>query len=200
VDSLHLAAALLGLVAAVGLNPFAVLLVFSLATRTGLVADLVPGADLGPFAETWFLVVAGVLFLVTAFSDKIPGLDHLQDVAMTVVKPIAAAFLALTMSEWIQVDAIPHAVVLAVAVVGGASVALGVHGTKATFRAASTTTTGGLGNPVVSVAEDALALGGTWAILAHPMLAIAVALLVLGGLVASIVRWRRRRAGSDLAS
>jgi hypothetical protein len=44
-------------------------------------------------------------------------------------------------------------------ILGGAN-ALAIHGMSATARAASTATTGGLANPIVSVVEDGIAIGG----------------------------------------
>lgn len=66
-----------------------------------------------------------------------------------------------------------------------------VHVTKASFRPFVTATTGGLGNPVVSIIEDLLALVGTILAIFAPLL-VAVFLIVL--IVVAILFWRRLRA------
>ncbi len=63
-----------------------------------------------------------------------------------------------------------------------------VHVTKAGFRPLVTATTGGLGNPVVSVIEDLLALVGTLLAIFAPLL---VALFLTALIVGAIIFWRR---------
>jgi hypothetical protein len=98
------------------------------------------------------LIVVGVLYLIEFAADKVPTVDHLWDVIHTLIRPAAGALVA-----WAAVsDKIPHgAVILASIIAGGA--ALGSHLTKATVRGASTLSTGGLGNPVLSLLEDVFA-------------------------------------------
>jgi hypothetical protein len=146
--SLLLTSAGLGLGA--GINAYATLLVFGLVARwqPGLFHD-----DLARFfATTPVLIVVGVLYLVEFAADKVPTVDHVWDVIHTLIRPVAGALVA-----WAAVsDRIPHgAVILASIIAGGA--ALGSHATKATVRAVSTLTTGGLGNPVLSFLEDGFA-------------------------------------------
>jgi hypothetical protein len=82
----------LGLAAGAGLNAYAVLLVY------GAVSRFFPEAFPGPIAQflasTPALLVAGVLFLLEFFADKIPGLDHLWHVLHSVVRPLVGALLA----------------------------------------------------------------------------------------------------------
>jgi hypothetical protein len=139
-----------GLGLGAGINAYATLLVF------GLVARWQPAIfhdDLARFfATTPVLIVVGILYLVEFVADKVPTVDHVWDVIHTLIRPAAGALVA-----WAAVsDRIPHgAVILAAVIAGGA--ALGSHATKATVRGASTLTTGGLGNPVLSLLEDAFA-------------------------------------------
>jgi hypothetical protein len=86
----------------------------------------------------------------------------------------------------------PGAAALAGLIVG-APVALGVHSAQATTRVASTATTGGLANPVLSVVEDVAAFGNAILALAAPVLA-PVVLLAAGVLVWMVLRGRRRSA------
>ena len=58
-------------------------------------------------------------------------------------------------------------------VVIGGGAAFSVHGAKSLVRAASTATTGGIANPIISIVEDFF----TWSMV---ILAIVVPLLVIG--------------------
>jgi hypothetical protein len=69
-------------------------------------------------------------------------------------------------------------------IAAGAPLALGVHATKAGTRAASTATTMGTGNPVVSVVEDVFAV----AILVFTVIAPFVAVALIALLVVLVVR------------
>jgi hypothetical protein len=71
-----------------------------------------------------------------------------------------------------------------------------VHVAKGTTRAASTVLTGGLGNPVLSILDDVLAVGGIiLAILAPIIAALIVIFLVIAGLR---LLAKRRRAPTEV--
>lgn len=93
-------------------------------------------------------VLAGAEFVV----DKVPVIDHASDLVHTVIRPLAGATVMAGVSNPLS-NWNPWA-----AAITGAALALAVHGTKATTRAASTATTVGLANPVVSFIEDILAV------------------------------------------
>src|SRR5882757_3586799 len=143
-----LTAAGLGLGA--GINAYATLLVFGFAARWW--PDIFHDDLARFFATTPVLIVVAVLYLVEFVADKVPTVDHIWDVIHTIIRPIAGALVA-----WAAVsDRIPHgAVILASVIAGGA--ALGSHATKAALRGASTLTTAGLGNPILSLLEDLFA-------------------------------------------
>lgn len=132
------------------------------------------------------LIAAAILDVL---GDKIPFVDHGLQALHTISKPLAGAIVAGTV---VQPENDPSLIVLGV--LGGAN-ALAVHGLSATARAASTATTGGLGNPVVSVLEDLLAIGAIAAAWFMPVLTAAVILvLTVAGLLA--VRTLLRYIGS----
>lgn len=139
-----------GLGLGAGINAYATLLVF------GLVARWQPAIfhdELARFfASTPVLIVVAVLYLLEFVADKVPTVDHVWDLVHTLIRPAAGALVA-----WAAVsDKIPHgAVILASVIAGGA--ALGAHVTKATVRGASTLSTAGLGNPLLSLVEDVFA-------------------------------------------
>lgn len=74
------------------------------------------------------------------------------------------------------------------AVAGGGTAGLVRAGT-ALVRGATNTMTAGLGTPVVSTGENTAAIGLSVLTLVAPLLALAVVLLVVGGIGAAV--WRR---------
>jgi hypothetical protein len=175
-----------GLGLGAGINAYATLLVF------GLVARWQPAIFHGElarfFATTPVLIILAVLYLVEFVADKFPTVDHVWDVIHTIIRPIAGALVA-----WAAVsDRIPHgAVILAVVIAGGA--ALGSHATKATVRGASTLTTGGLGNPVLSLLEDIFAFVNAVIAIFFPWLVILTMIVFSTFFIVLYQRVRRSR-------
>src|SRR5688500_569792 len=136
----------------------------------------------------WTATDAGFLLLLIAtfvevLADKIPVVDHVLDSAATFVKPFAGVILPVALLY----DASPMgAWVLGIA--AGAPLALGVHATKAGTRATSSATTLGMGNPIVSVIEDILAV----VILVLTVLAPVIALFLVALFLLLVVRALRR--------
>lgn len=117
----------------------------------------------------WVLVGVAALELV---SDKIPFVDHALHVLQIAVKPAAAAIIV---GGTVHPQSQEMLVFLMIV---GALNALGIHAGVMSVRAASTATTGGLGNPFVSVAEDGIALGGGILAFVVPIAVAIVALLL----------------------
>src|SRR3954447_11763011 len=173
-----------GLGLGAGINAYATLLVFGLLARwwPAMFQD-----DMARFfATTPVLIVVGVLYLIEFLADKVPTVDHIWDIIHTLIRPVAGALVA-----WAAVsDKIPHgAVILAAVIAGGA--ALGSHATKATVRGASTLTTAGLGNPVLSVIEDVFAFVNALIAIFLPWLVILT--LIMAAFFFVIVYRRLRR-------
>src|SRR6185295_6553728 len=123
-------------------------------------------------------------------ADKIPWFDSVWDVIHTVVRPLGGALVAAIALG----DASPAATALA-GLVGG-SIAMTTHVTKAGTRAAANTSPEPFSNWLLSLGEDVLAVGISYSAVQHPILALTIALVLLGiiGLFASlIVRFVRRR-------
>ena len=173
----------LGLGLGAGINAYATLLVFGLVSRW---QPAIFHDELARFfASTPVLIVLAVLYLVEFVADKIPAVDHVWDVIHTVIRPAAGALVA-----WAAVsDRIPHGAVIVASVIAGGA-ALGSHATKATLRGASTLTTGGLGNPVLSLLEDAFAFLNAIVAIFLPWLVI---LTMIGITIAFLMLYRRVR-------
>lgn len=140
----------LGLASATGLRTFLPLLLLALAARFELFGvRLNDQMDwLGSAPAIAALAVAAVAE-VTA--DKIPVVDNLLNGLGFIVRPIAGAVAAG--SVFWGVD--PTAAAIAGLIVG-APAALAFNAAQGGARAASTGLTGGLGNPVLSAADDVL--------------------------------------------
>jgi hypothetical protein len=177
----------LGLAASAGLKTFVPLLVLAVAARFHLFGVQLSGsfAWLGSGGA---LAALGVATVSELAADKIPVVDHLLSLVGTVARPAAGAFVAAAAFSHLN----PAAAALAGLIVG-APVALTVHSVQATTRVASTATTGGLANPVLSAVEDLAAFGNAILALAAPVLA-PVVLLVAAMLVWMFLRRRRRFA------
>jgi hypothetical protein len=181
----------IGLAASVGFRAFLPPLVVGLLGRFDVIS-LRAGLDW--METTPALVVFGTAVVVELLADKIPAVDHALDAAASFVKPAAGALVfaaALT-------DLPPLWTVVVSLVVGGAT-AGGVHIAKSGLRLASTGATGGIANPILSIAEDGISLTGSLLSIFVPILLIF--LLIVGALVLRrIVRWMRSRSTPDARS
>lgn len=171
------------LAACVGLRTFLPLLAAGLLARTG---HLELGHSFEWMASTPALVVFGSALAFEVFADKIPGLDHALHSVEAFVKPVAATILAASL--FTNLDPVTAT---ALGLIGGGSIAGLVQLARGTTRVASSALTFGLANPVLSVADDGLALGGVVLAFLLPFLA---ALLVIVAAVV-VVRLLRRRRG-----
>ncbi len=136
-----------GLSASAGLNAYIPLFVVGLlAHYTDLIKLQSPWDTL---SNPWILILLGVLLIIEMLADKVPAVNHVNDVIQTVVRPAAGA-VAFAASTNVVTDMNP---VLALAC--GLFVAGGVHAAKAlVVRPAVTATTGGAANVPVSILED----------------------------------------------
>lgn len=175
----------IGFSAPAGLNAYLALLLVGLAGRFGAV-DLT-----GTWGERLTNpYILGALALLTAWElivDKVPGADHLNDVAGTVIRPLAGAVLMLATPN-VLTDEQP---VIAAGV--GAGLAGALHALKALVRPLVTVSTGGLGNAVVSVIEDVGVVGAILIALIAPVLVLILIALSIWAAWWAFGVWRRRR-------
>lgn len=172
-----------GLSSSAGLNAYLPLLIVALTARFTNLIELRPPFDW--LTNPWVIGVLVVLLLIEIVADKIPAVDHANDVIQTVVRPTAGAILFASNSNAIS-NIHP-----AFALVCGLLLAGSVHATKASIRPVVTVTTGGLGNPVVSTIEDIIAVVVSILSILVPVLTF-IALMVF--FVFAFRWWRRRRA------
>jgi len=172
-----------GLAACAGLRAFLPLFVVGVAGRF----EIVPLLDSFEWlAGTPALTVFGLAVVLELLADKVPVVDHLLDVAETLVKPVAGTVLAAAvLTELSPLQATVLGFVL------GGGVAGAVHAGKSKLRILSTATTAGTANPVLSFGEDALAFVGSLTALVLPLLVVAA---VAGAGAAAW--WLLRRRGA----
>lgn len=171
-----------GLSGAAGLNACLPLLAVGLLGRFG-------GLDLSPsfafLAEPWMLVLLGVLFVLDTVGDKIPAVDHVLHGIGVVAYPVAGAVAFASQTGAVERVSTPVALVLGLVTAGG------IHATRAGVRPASTAATAGIGNPVLSAAEDVVSFVLTALALVVPVLAVVLLVAVAAAAVLTVRRLLR---------
>ena len=159
----------IGLAASSGFRVFVPLFALSCAAYFGVL----------PLNESWqwvastpALIILGVASIVESISYLVPYVDHVLD---TIAVPLAGVAGTMVMASTLS-DMSP-ALSWALAIVAGGGAAATIRGAAATTRVASTATTGGLGNPVVSVAETGTAVGLSLLAIFSPIFAV-IALVI----------------------
>jgi hypothetical protein len=175
-----------------GVNCYLVVLVLGIADRVGDPSGI-PEA-LGRWDV---LAVAAFLYAMEFVADKIPYVDSTWDVISTAIRPTAGAVVGVLLAG--DAGSLDQAVLGAV----GGGTALASHLVKAGTRLAINTSPEPVTNITASVAEDLTVLGLVWFAVENPLVAAAIAgvLLAVGlvvlYLVAKLVRrgwrgWKRR--------
>ena len=165
----------LGLASATGLRTFLPLLMLAVAARFEMFG--VRLIDQMDWLASWPAIAALTVAAVAEFAgDKVPAIDHALNAIGYVSRPIAGAIAAG--SVFWGVD--PAAAAIA-GVIVGAPAALAFNAAQTGARVGSTATTGGLGNPVVSLIEDVLSfvtvIVAFLAPILIPLLLVAVAIV-----------------------
>ncbi|NHF59779.1 DUF4126 domain-containing protein [Flavobacteriaceae bacterium TP-CH-4] len=173
-----------GLAASVGFRVFLPLFALSLAAYFN-VWDLNENWQwIGSLAA---VITLGVAMLVEIFGYFIPWVDNLLD---SIAVPLAAiAGTAVMVSTVADLDPM---VTWALAIIAGGGTATAIKGAGATGRLASTASTGGLANPIVSAVETGTAMVVTTASIFAPILAAVLVIIILA-IVFSIYRKLRPR-------
>ncbi len=159
-----------GLAFSSGINAYLPLLALAIAARLWP-DNFSINAHLAFITQPWCIVVLIILTFADFFADKIPVVDHIWDTIHTVIRPITGAMVAAAASSHVTGIALPLTLVL------GGGIATLTHVTKATTRVASTATTGGLLNVVLSIGEDCIVVFSILLSLFLPHVMIAIVIL-----------------------
>jgi hypothetical protein len=144
-----------------------------------------PGA-LSACTSPWVMGVSMILTVVEFTADKIPGVDSGWDLANTLFRVPAGAFLASAALAGPDGE-----MSVGWAVAGGTAAALS-HTLKSGVRAVINTSPEPFSNLTASTTEDAFTLGALGLVFAYPWLAFGLVALVTA-LVLVVVYWIGRR-------
>jgi hypothetical protein len=170
-----------GLSASAGLNAYLPLLIVAVAAKLEWFELREP---FDAMTSWWVIGVLIVLLIIEIIADKVPAVDTVNDIVNTVIRPAAGALLFAASANVITEITPVLSVILGLLVAGS------VHTVKMVSRPVVTTTTAGIGNPVVSTIEDVISA-------VTSLLAVLLPWLVLLVAVTGIVLflwWRYRRA------
>jgi hypothetical protein len=173
-----------GLSASAGLNAYIPLLVVSLLAKfTNLITLSKPWDAL---TSWWTIGVLAVLVIVEGVADKVPAVDHVNDAIQTFIRPTAGAIVfAASAGNVTEVSPV-------LSLICGLLVAGTVHTVKSVaVRPLITATTAGVGDPVVSTAEDIAATVISVLSIALPILMLVVLVLLIWALIALIRKLRK---------
>lgn len=181
----------IGLSAAAGLNAYIPYLVVALLARF---TDVLTLPESYAWIESpWSIAVASVLLLSELVLDKIPVVDHVNDLVATLIRPTVGGLIFAATTSAAEIDASPWmqdnpwvGVTLGVVVAGL------VHAGKTAARPVVNVSTLGVATPVVSAAEDVTSVTLTLVAIFLPLLVILLVALLGWALVAIARRWRRR--------
>jgi hypothetical protein len=177
-----------GTAAAAGLRLYGTVAALGLLHALGAL-HLPPG--LAVLGHPVIIALAATCYVAEFVADKVPAFDSLWDAVHTFIRIPAGAVLAFALLADVQ-----EPWRTAAALLGGA-VTLSAHGLKASTRLAANASPEPFTNWGLSFSEELLVVGVLWLVVAHPVLALAVALgvLALGAIAAS---WIVRRAATAL--
>jgi hypothetical protein len=189
-----------GLSASAGLNAYIPLLMVGVLGRYTRLIELPHGWQW--LSNGWVIAILAVLLAIEVVADKIPVLDHLNDVVHTVIRPTAGglSFGAASQAQTVTVSDpgsfFSHHQWAPIA--AGALIALAVHSVKATARPVINVSTLGFGAPVASTIEDVFSTTMSLVAIMVPVLVV-VFVVALVGLFVWIRRRRARRKAEKAA-
>jgi hypothetical protein len=171
VERLDLLAVALGLACLAGINLYLTVFVTGLAIHFHWITLAPQYQALEVLGHPAIITIAGILYFLEFFADKIPWVDSAWDAVHTVIRPIGGALLA------IQVLGHPSPAFTVIVALLAGSTSLVAHTAKAATRLASNSTPEPFSNIGLSLGEDAAVLGGLALVHFNPILALVIFLI-----------------------
>ena len=175
-----------GLSASAGLNAYIPLLVVAFVARF---TDLINLSSRWDTLTSWWVI--GILILLSVvefFADKLPAINHINDIIQSFVRPVAGAIVFAVSTN--SMDVSPTLMMVAGLLIAGS-----VHTVKSVaVRPAITATTAGTANVPVSILEDVAAT--LFSIFAIIIPTIVAALIII--ITAVIIWWLWRKKQREL--
>lgn len=148
-----------------GISLYATVVTLGLLQRFHL-AHL-PG-ELAQLGSWWVIGLAGGLYAIEFVADKVPAVDSVWHAIHTFIRVPAGAVLAA--SAFANFDPM----VRTIALLAGGGVALSSHGAKASTRLAANMSPEPVSNILLSLAEDAIAIGSSFLLVFHPVVLLGI--------------------------
>jgi len=192
-STLSLLGALTGVALFAGIRLYATVLTVGLCIRYGLLTLSPELSSLGVLSHPYVLVSAGVCAAAEFLADKIPWVDSLWDAIHAFVRPLGAALIAFA-----AVGRLDPAAEVAVILLCG-TVAFSSHAAKSGTRLVVNQSPEPFSNVLLSLVEDAVAVGGAYSAIAHPLVLlgiVAVFLLLFLFLARRIFRRFRKKSAA----
>ncbi|GLY28188.1 DUF4126 domain-containing protein [Kineosporia sp. NBRC 101731] len=183
-----------GLAAAAGLNAWIPFVLVAMVARLTEVIALPTEYDW--VTSNWAIGIGALLLVAELVLDKVPVVDHMNDVVQTLVRPTigglisSATFSAqnLDNSQWMRDNPWAGAVI-------GVAVAGLTHATKSAVRPVVNVSTAGFGAPVISTVEDVISVVVSVLAIFAPVVILVVLVLMVWAMVSIWRRWASRRRG-----
>jgi Domain of unknown function (DUF4126) len=175
----------LGLSTAAGLNAYVPILSVGLLSRWTDLMDLPEPWD--ALGDPIVLGIVGVVGVADFIGDKVPIVDHVLHAVGLAVAPAVGGMLALASASAFDLDP-------GLAAGMGIVAALATQAGRTAARPLSTATTGGGGNPAVSLAEDGVSGVLSVTALFWPVVTAVLAVIVLVAVFLLWRKWRQLRA------
>ena len=170
-EKLDLLGVAFGLACLAGINLYLTVFATGLAIHFHWITLAPAYQSLEVLGNPVIVTIAGILYFLEFFADKIPWIDSAWDAVHTVIRPIGGALLAIQVLGHPS----PAFTVIIALLAGGTS--LVAHTAKAATRLASNTSPEPFSNIGLSLGEDAAVLGGLALVHFNPLLALLIFLL-----------------------
>lgn len=177
VDRLNLLGVALGLACLAGINLYLTVFASGLAIHFHWIVLAPAYQSLDVLGHPLIITIAGILYFLEFFADKIPWVDTIWDAVHTIIRPIGGALLAIQVLGHPS----PAFTVLVALLAGGTS--LLTHTAKSATRLTANTSPEPFSNIALSFGEDVAVLGGLALIHFNPVLALSIFVVVLAAFV-----------------
>lgn len=176
-EQLNLLGVALGLAALAGINLYLTVFVTGLAVNQHWITLAPQYQSLEVLGHPVIITVAGILYFLEFFADKIPWVDSAWDAVHTIIRPVGGALLAIQVLG----HSSPTFDIIVLLLAGSTS--LVAHTAKASSRLVANTSPEPFSNIALSLVEDVAVFGGLALIHYNPVVALAVFAALLACLI-----------------
>lgn len=181
-EQLNLLGVALGLATLAGINLYLTVFVTGLAVNQHWITLAPQYQSLEVLGHPAIITIAGILYFLEFFADKIPWIDSAWDAVHTVIRPIGGAMLGIQVLG----QSTPTFDVIVALLAGGTT--LIAHTAKASSRLVANTSPEPFSNIGLSLVEDAAVFGGLALIYHNPVVALAIFAIALAAFIYFVPR------------